>query len=178
MEDWLHFPHPVPAIRHRTTESNALAVRNWLWVVAALVFLMVVVGGATRLTESGLSIVQWKPVWRAAAAVAAGVAEAFEAYKRFAIWELFPDMDVAGFKYIYAWEWAHRLLGRLIGVVSPSPHMVLGDRPPAAFGEASSSAFSRSGRSRAASAGGWLRPASSAASRWRRSASRSCCSPR
>lgn len=123
MEDWLLFPHPVPEVRHRTTEENAVAVRNWLWIVAGLVFLMVVVGGVTRLTESGLSIVEWKPVtgvippltrqeWIAA----------FEDYKKIPQYkELFPDMDLAGFQFIYAWEWAHRLLGRLIGVVFVVP---------------------------------------------------------
>ncbi len=105
MEDWLHFPQPVPAIRHHATEANARAVRNWLWLVAGLVFLMVIVGGATRLTESGLSIVQWKPVtgvllplshqeWQGAV----GAHKQSPQYR-----ELFPDMDVAGFKYIYAW---------------------------------------------------------------------------
>lgn len=123
MEDWLLFPHPVAEVRHHATEENAVAVRNWLWVVAALVFLMVIVGGATRLTESGLSIVEWKPVtgvipplseneWR----------EAFEDYKKIPQYmELFPDMDLSGFKFIYAWEWAHRVLGRLIGVVFAIP---------------------------------------------------------
>jgi cytochrome c oxidase assembly protein subunit 15 len=123
MEDWLLFPHPVPEVRHHATEANAVAVRNWLWIVAALVFLMVVVGGATRLTESGLSIVEWKPVtgilpplsqenWLAA----------FEDYKKIPQYkELFPDMDLAGFQFIYAWEWAHRFLGRLIGVVFAVP---------------------------------------------------------
>lgn len=123
MEDWLHFPQPVPAIRPHANEENAIAVRNWLWVVAALVFLMVIVGGATRLTESGLSIVEWKPVtgvipplseteWK----------QAFEDYKKIPQYkELFPDMDLSGFKFIYAWEWAHRLLGRLIGVVFAVP---------------------------------------------------------
>jgi heme a synthase len=62
MEDWLLFPHPVPEVKHHATKANATDVRNWLWIVAALVFLMVLVGGATRLTESGLSIVEWKPV--------------------------------------------------------------------------------------------------------------------
>ena len=123
MEDWLLFPHPVPDVRRHATKENAVPVRNWLWVVAALVFLMVLVGGATRLTESGLSIVEWKPVtgvipplsdeeWRAA----------FEDYKQIPQYrELFPDMDLSGFKFIYAWEWAHRLLGRLIGVVFAVP---------------------------------------------------------
>ncbi|MCX7899427.1 MAG: COX15/CtaA family protein, partial [Methylocystis sp.] len=123
MEDSLHFPHPVPQIRQYATEERATAIRNWLWLIAALVFLMVIVGGATRLTESGLSIVEWKPV--------TGVipplnhkewSEAFEAYKQIPQFkELFPNMDLAGFKYIYAWEWAHRLLGRLIGVVFAVP---------------------------------------------------------
>jgi cytochrome c oxidase assembly protein subunit 15 len=123
MEDWLLFPHPVPEVRHHASAENAVAVRNWLWVVAALVFLMVIVGGATRLTESGLSIVEWKPV--------TGVipplneeewGRAFDDYKQIPQYrELFPDMDLTGFKYIYAWEWAHRLLGRVIGLVFALP---------------------------------------------------------
>lgn len=123
MEDWLHFPQPVPQIRQHAREENALDVRNWLWVVAALVFAMVILGGATRLTESGLSIVEWKPVtgvipplndreWN----------DAFDAYKRIPQFkEMFPSMDLDGFKRIFAWEWAHRLLGRLIGVVFAVP---------------------------------------------------------
>jgi len=119
MEDWFHFPQPTPEIAHRPSEETAVAERNWLWLVAALVLLMVVVGGATRLTESGLSIVEWKPV--------TGVIpplthqqwiDAFEDYKKIPQYkELFPDMDLARFQFIYGWEWAHRLLGRLIGVV-------------------------------------------------------------
>jgi cytochrome c oxidase assembly protein subunit 15 len=119
MDDVFHFPHQIPAVVHRPTPQNAIALRNWLYLVAALVFAMVLVGGATRLTESGLSIVQWKPItgvlpplseadWRAA----------FEEYKKIPQFtQLFPTMDLAGFKYIFAWEWAHRLLGRLIGLV-------------------------------------------------------------
>lgn len=123
MEDWLHFPQPVPEIRPHSTEENAIAVRNWLWVVAALVFLMVVVGGATRLTESGLSIVEWKPVTGVIPPLSEQQwTQAFEDYKKIPQYkELFPDMDLSGFKYIYAWEWAHRLLGRLIGVVFAAP---------------------------------------------------------
>jgi len=123
MEDWLLFPHPVPEVKHHATERNALGVRNWLWVVAALVFLMVLVGGATRLTESGLSIVEWKPVTGAIPPLSQKEwMEAFEDYKKIPQYkELFPDMDLAGFKFIYAWEWAHRLLGRLIGMVFAVP---------------------------------------------------------
>jgi cytochrome c oxidase assembly protein subunit 15 len=119
MEDWLLFPHPVPEVRHHATEENALAVRRWLWIVAALVFLMVIVGGATRLTESGLSIVEWKPVTGILPPLSQQEwLDAFEDYKKIPQYkELFPDMDLAGFKFIYAWEWAHRLLGRLIGLV-------------------------------------------------------------
>lgn len=123
MEDWLLFPHPVPEVRSHATEENAVAVRNWLWLVAALVFVMVVVGGATRLTESGLSIVEWKPVTGVIPPLSEQEwAEAFEDYKRIPQFrELFPDMDLSGFKFIYAWEWAHRLLGRLIGLVFVAP---------------------------------------------------------
>jgi cytochrome c oxidase assembly protein subunit 15 len=94
------------------------AVRLWLFAVAALIFVMVIVGGATRLTESGLSITEWKPVtgvlppltetdWRAA----------FDSYKQIPQYAaLNPDMSLDGFKAIYAWEWGHRLLARLIGL--------------------------------------------------------------
>ncbi|MGJ0509692.1 MAG: COX15/CtaA family protein [Methylocystis sp.] len=123
MEDWLIFPHPVAEVRRHATEETATAVRNWLWAVAALVFLMVIVGGATRLTESGLSIVEWKPVTGVLPPLSQKEwLQAFEDYKKIPQYkELFPDMDLAGFKFIYAWEWAHRLLGRLIGVVFAVP---------------------------------------------------------
>jgi cytochrome c oxidase assembly protein subunit 15 len=99
------------------------AVAIWLWTVAALVFLMVVVGGVTRLTESGLSITQWKPV----TGVFPPLSEAdwlaeFESYKQIPQYaQMFPTMDLAGFKFIYFWEWAHRLLGRLIGTATVVP---------------------------------------------------------
>ena len=123
MEDWLHFPHPVPEIRHHATEETATGVRNWLWTVAGLVFLMVIVGGATRLTESGLSIVEWKPVTGVIPPISEKEwLQAFEDYKKIPQYkEMFPDMDLSGFKYIFYWEWAHRVLGRLIGVVFVVP---------------------------------------------------------
>src|ERR1700730_7832607 len=99
------------------------AVAIWLWTVAALVFLMVIVGGATRLTESGLSITEWKPL----TGVIPPLSQAqwlveFENYKKVPQYaELFPDMDLGGFKFIYFFEWAHRLLGRLIGAVMGVP---------------------------------------------------------
>lgn len=123
MIDWIHFPAQTPAVVVRPSDETATDVRLWLWIIAGLVFLMVVVGGATRLTESGLSITEWKPVtgvippltqeqWRAA----------FEDYKKIPQYrEMFPDMDLARFQVIYAWEWGHRLLGRLIGVAFVFP---------------------------------------------------------
>jgi cytochrome c oxidase assembly protein subunit 15 len=123
MEDWLLFPHPVPEVKAHATEETAVAVRNWLWIVAALVFLMVIVGGATRLTESGLSIVEWKPVTGVLPPLSeAEWTAAFEDYKKIPQYQaLNPDMDLSGFKFIFAWEWAHRLLGRLIGLVFALP---------------------------------------------------------
>ncbi len=99
------------------------AVRAWLWSVAALVFVMVIVGGATRLTESGLSITEWKPVTGAIPPFsdAAWLAE-FEKYKQIPQYsQLFPTMTLAEFKTIFFWEWGHRLLGRLIGLAFALP---------------------------------------------------------
>ena len=99
------------------TSSNT-AVRWWLIGVAALIALMVLVGGATRLTESGLSIVEWKPVTGTLPPLTdAQWQEAFEGYKKIPQYrELNAGMTLAEFKTIFWWEWAHRLLGRFIGV--------------------------------------------------------------
>jgi cytochrome c oxidase assembly protein subunit 15 len=101
------------------------AVRWWLIAIAALIAIMVLVGGATRLTESGLSIVEWKPVtgtlpplndaqWR----------EAFEGYQTIPQYrELNAGMSLDEFKTIFWWEWSHRLLGRVIGVAYLLPFL-------------------------------------------------------
>ena len=100
--------------------ARPLAIANWLMTVAGLVFLMVVVGGITRLTESGLSITEWNPVsgtippltheqWK----------HAFDLYKATPEYQQIngpAGMDLAQFKFIFFWEWVHRLIGRLIGV--------------------------------------------------------------
>ena len=93
------------------------AVSHWLWSVAALVFLMVVVGGATRLTESGLSITEWKPVTGVIPPLSqAAWLEAFEKYKQIPQYAaLFPDMTLSHFQAIFLMEWTHRLIGRLLG---------------------------------------------------------------
>jgi heme a synthase len=103
---------------------NSLAsVRVWLIAVAALVFAMVLVGGATRLTESGLSITQWKPVTGVVPPLNAADWQAeFERYKQIPQYaELNPDMTLEGFKTIFWWEWSHRLLARIVGAAFVLP---------------------------------------------------------
>ena len=95
------------------------AIRLWLMVLFVMVLAMIVLGGATRLTGSGLSITEWAPVTGTVPPMSDADWQAeFEAYKQIPQYvEVNPDMDLAGFKQIYWWEWAHRLLGRLIGLV-------------------------------------------------------------
>jgi heme a synthase len=109
----------IPDTNQASSEADRRrrAVRLWLRAVAALVFLTLLVGGATRLTESGLSIVEWKPVTGTIPPLSenAWLAE-FEKYQATTQYQqLNPGMTPAEFKTIYRWEWTHRLLGRLIG---------------------------------------------------------------
>jgi cytochrome c oxidase assembly protein subunit 15 len=101
------------------------AVKGWLIAVAALIAIMVLVGGATRLTESGLSIVEWKPVTGALPPLNdAQWAQAFEGYKAIPQYrELNAGMSLSEFKTIFWWEWSHRLLGRVIGAVYLLPFL-------------------------------------------------------
>jgi cytochrome c oxidase assembly protein subunit 15 len=94
-------------------------IRLWLLAVAGLVFLTLLVGGATRLTESGLSIVEWKPVTGTLPPLSEGAWQSeFEKYRATPQYqELNRGMTLAEFKTIYWWEWTHRILGRLIGAV-------------------------------------------------------------
>ena len=98
--------------------SNDRLVRGWLIAVAALIAAMVLVGGATRLTESGLSIVEWKPVTGALPPLGQEQwTETFEAYKTIPQYrQLNAGMNLDEFKTIFWWEWSHRLLGRVIGI--------------------------------------------------------------
>ena len=95
------------------------AIRVWLIVLFVLVVAMIALGGATRLTGSGLSITEWKPVTGAIPPMDAAAWQAeFDKYKLIPQFRLEnPDMDLAGFKQIYWWEWSHRLLGRLVGLI-------------------------------------------------------------
>ncbi len=98
-----------------TVHNRVVSV--WLLVCCALVFAMVVVGGITRLTHSGLSIVEWQPIVGSVPPLdEAGWQETFGKYKQTPEYRLVnPGMSLDGFKIIFWWEYAHRLLGRLIG---------------------------------------------------------------
>jgi cytochrome c oxidase assembly protein subunit 15 len=97
------------------------ALSKLLFLVAAMVFAMVVVGGITRLTESGLSITEWKPISGAIPPLShADWVRAFQLYQSTPEYREIngpAGMTLATFKHIYWWEFAHRLLGRLIGLV-------------------------------------------------------------
>lgn len=111
--------------RYALPSARPRALATWLLAVAAMVLVMVTIGGITRLTESGLSIVEWEPVTGALPPLSEAAWQAeFEAYKQI------PEyievngpagMDLAAFKKIYFWEWFHRLWGRLIGLAFALP---------------------------------------------------------
>jgi cytochrome c oxidase assembly protein subunit 15 len=110
----------------RSADANITHGRHvalWLFSVAALVFVMVIVGGATRLTGSGLSITEWRPITGALPPLsdAAWLAE-FEKYRAIPQYELLnKGLSLGEFKFIYWWEWGHRFLGRLIGLAYVLP---------------------------------------------------------
>jgi cytochrome c oxidase assembly protein subunit 15 len=104
--------------------KGAALVRVWLLVIAVMVYATILVGGATRLTDSGLSITEWKPLLGAFPPMSeAAWAEAFAKYQSMTAQyhQMNPNMDLGGFKDIYWWEWSHRELGRLIGVIFALP---------------------------------------------------------
>src|SRR3954465_11371977 len=112
----------------RSDRSKPVAI--WLFVVAALVLGMVIVGGATRLTDSGLSITEWKPVTGAGPPLSqADWAAEFARYRQIPQYaQLNAGMSLADFKTIYWWEWSHRLLGRVLGVGFFVPFVVFAIR--------------------------------------------------
>ncbi|MDQ3143265.1 MAG: COX15/CtaA family protein, partial [Pseudomonadota bacterium] len=118
-------PAPPPVTRQTERTPRPLALARWLLAVAALVFVMVVVGGITRLTESGLSITEWKPVSGAIPPLTqAHWSRAFELYQATPEYREVngpAGMDLAAFQWIYFWEWLHRLLGRLVGLAFALP---------------------------------------------------------
>ncbi|MBL8903729.1 MAG: COX15/CtaA family protein [Rhizobiales bacterium] len=98
-------------------------VRLWLYAMAFLVFCMVIVGGATRLTDSGLSITEWRPLLGVIPPMnEADWLAAFEKYKLIPEYQIQNrGMPLSEFKFIYWWEWAHRFLGRFIGLAFALP---------------------------------------------------------
>jgi len=114
---------PLERIPAGPATARPLALANWLLTVAALIFVMVVVGGITRLTESGLSITEWKPISGALPPLTqAQWEEAFRGYQQIPQYQqLNSGMTLAEFKDIFFWEYVHRLLGRVIGLVIALP---------------------------------------------------------
>lgn len=108
----------IPDGARQAAAPGLRAVRNWLVFVICLVFIMVVVGGATRLTGSGLSITEWKPITGAIPPLSheAWLRE-FDLYRATPQYQLLnAGMSLAEFRFIYLWEWGHRQLGRFIGL--------------------------------------------------------------
>jgi cytochrome c oxidase assembly protein subunit 15 len=111
------------------------AVRVWLFVVAGLVVAMITVGGATRLTDSGLSITEWQPILGVIPPLSeADWQAAFLKYKEIPEYrDVNAGMSLEAFRFIYWWEWSHRLLGRLIGIAFALPLLafwIAGRLPP------------------------------------------------
>ncbi len=112
-------PAPSAAPTKPDARRNNRMLRVWLLCLMALVGLMIVVGGLTRLTDSGLSITEWQPIAGALPPMnEAAWTDAFEKYQAIPEFRIQNrEMSLAGFKAIYWWEWSHRQLGRLIGLV-------------------------------------------------------------
>jgi len=114
LDDATHAQAAGPGVR---------AVQIWLACVALLVFAMIVVGGATRLTDSGLSITEWKPILGAIPPLTeAHWLEALEKYRQIPEYQIVnKGMSLEAFQFIYWWEWSHRFLGRFIGLAFALP---------------------------------------------------------
>ncbi|MGB3625909.1 MAG: COX15/CtaA family protein [Henriciella sp.] len=102
------------------SDTATLWVRRWLVLIGLMVYAMILIGGMTRLTDSGLSITEWDPISGALPPLGAeGWAEEFAKYQQTSEFQQQNyNMTMAEFQYIYWWEWGHRLFGRLIGLVA------------------------------------------------------------
>lgn len=132
-----HSLHTVSAMRVRALgdasidwrlelpERKRRHLRIWLWSIAATTFLVLVIGGITRLTQSGLSIVDWQPlVGIVPPLTAAQWQESFDRYRQFPQYlQLRPEMTLDEFKVIFFWEYLHRVIARAIGVVFLVPFL-------------------------------------------------------
>jgi len=117
---------PSAQAQGKTARNRAL-VRWWLYVVALVLFGLFLVGGATRLTNSGLSITEWNPIHGVIPPLNdAEWQEEFARYKQIPEYKVLNrDMDIAGFKYIFWWEWTHRLIARSVGFIFAVPLIIL-----------------------------------------------------
>lgn len=113
-----------PAVR-ALPERDRVALRRWLFASIVAVFLAVAVGGITRLTESGLSITEWKPVSGVLPPMTeAAWAEAFAEFKKIPQAQTtHKDITMSGFKLIFWWEWFHRIVARSVGLVFAIPYL-------------------------------------------------------
>ena len=105
--------------RLQLPEARRRHLRRWFSSIAVMTFIVLVVGGVTRLTQSGLSIVDWQPlVGVVPPLTSAEWEESFDRYRQFPQYrQLRPDMTLADFKFIFFWEYLHRVVARLIGLV-------------------------------------------------------------
>ncbi len=112
-------PTPQPGLIDKSGKASRRSVRLWLMLIFVLVSAMILLGGLTRLTDSGLSITEWKPVTGALPPMNAADWQAeFARYQQIPEFQLQNKaMTLADFKSIYWWEWSHRQLGRFIGLV-------------------------------------------------------------
>ena len=112
-------PEPTIGLIDGGSKGARRGIRAWLIVLFAMVMAMIVVGGLTRLTDSGLSITEWKPVSGALPPMSeAAWADEFEKYQTIPEYQIQnKGMSLSEFKFIYWWEWGHRQLGRTIGLV-------------------------------------------------------------
>jgi heme a synthase len=112
-------------VRNMITQNKTNWVAIWLWAMVVLVFCMVIVGGATRLTNSGLSITEWKPLLGAIPPLnEMDWQDAFTKYQAIPQYQLLnKGMSLTDFKFIYWWEWSHRFLGRFIGFAFAVPFL-------------------------------------------------------
>lgn len=102
------------------TETGRTWIRRWLVLIALMVYAMILIGGMTRLTDSGLSITEWDPISGALPPIGdAAWQEEFAKYQQTAEFrQQNYNMTMGEFQYIYWWEWGHRLFGRLIGLIA------------------------------------------------------------
>lgn len=112
--------HEIQPQNQKLEKPARLWMRRWLVLLGLLVYAMILVGGATRLTDSGLSITEWKPISGALPPMThAHWQELFDLYKQTTEYQVQNSyMTLQEFEFIYWWEWAHRFLGRFVGLVA------------------------------------------------------------